>query len=303
MAQNVSISANAGDLPHSSAMLDIKSDSKGLLIPRMTKSLREQITGAETGLMVFQTDALVGFYYYAGSSAGWLHLAEGVSAMATNSLPKWNGTNLTGSNISDNGTSINLSVKTISSDTIRTNARLKDKTGLVMPVGTVLAYTGSTAPEGWLFCDGSQQLCNKYKELSDLLGTTWGANNGTTFNVPDLRGMFLRGAGANGIQTNYSGGNLGVFQPDQIQGHFHSHQDNGHSHSLPELGLLKDYGAFIAQLQTVSGGNWGEGSNNTNSSSANIVIQNPSSNGTNGSVRFGNETKSVSYSVNYIIKI
>jgi hypothetical protein len=52
-----------------SSVLDIKSTSKGLLIPRLTQSERNAISSPEIGLMIFQTDGTAGFYYY--SSTGW----------------------------------------------------------------------------------------------------------------------------------------------------------------------------------------------------------------------------------------
>ncbi|MEI6748882.1 MAG: hypothetical protein WCM93_06955, partial [Bacteroidota bacterium] len=62
-AQNVGINDD-GSTPNNSAMLDVKSTGKGLLIPRMTQTQREAIGSPATGLMVFQTDGTKGFYYY-----------------------------------------------------------------------------------------------------------------------------------------------------------------------------------------------------------------------------------------------
>ena len=53
--------------PHPSAELDISSTSKGLLIPSMTQAQRNAISSPATGLLIFQTDGTVGFYYYTGS--------------------------------------------------------------------------------------------------------------------------------------------------------------------------------------------------------------------------------------------
>jgi len=64
-AQNVGINAT-GSTPDNSAMLDISSTSKGLLIPRMTQAERDAIASPATGLMIFQTDGTSGFYYYNG---------------------------------------------------------------------------------------------------------------------------------------------------------------------------------------------------------------------------------------------
>ena len=72
-AQNVGISVD-GSTPDSSAMLDIKSTSGGLLIPRMTKSQRDAISSPATSLIIYQTDNTPGFYYNAGtpSSPNWV---------------------------------------------------------------------------------------------------------------------------------------------------------------------------------------------------------------------------------------
>ena len=56
------------DNPDASAALDITSTSGGLLVPRMTETQRDAISSAATGLMIYQTDGTVGFYYYNGSS-------------------------------------------------------------------------------------------------------------------------------------------------------------------------------------------------------------------------------------------
>ena len=63
--------------PNTSAALDITSTTKGLLIPRMLAGDRTAIDTPATGLMVYQTDGTVGFYYYNGSSwEGYYSKAE-----------------------------------------------------------------------------------------------------------------------------------------------------------------------------------------------------------------------------------
>lgn len=66
-AQNVSINAT-GNSADASAMLDISSTDKGLLIPRMTQAQRAAIANPAEGLMVYQTDGTKGFYYYNSST-------------------------------------------------------------------------------------------------------------------------------------------------------------------------------------------------------------------------------------------
>ena len=59
--------------PDASAALDITSTTGGLLVPRMTAAQRDAISSPATGLMIYQTDVTVGFYYYNGSS--WAEVA------------------------------------------------------------------------------------------------------------------------------------------------------------------------------------------------------------------------------------
>lgn len=66
---NAQVAINStGAAPKSSAMLDISSTTKGLLIPSMTLAQRNLIASPATGLLIFQTDATSGFYYYNGTS-------------------------------------------------------------------------------------------------------------------------------------------------------------------------------------------------------------------------------------------
>lgn len=64
----------------------------------------------------------------------------------------------------------------------------------LMPAGLILPYGGSSAPSGYLVCDGSAQSRTTYATLFGIVGTTYGAGDGsTTFNVPDLRGRVIAG--------------------------------------------------------------------------------------------------------------
>jgi len=128
--------------PDVSAELEINSNSKGFLTPRLTSAQRIGISNPATGLLVYQTDGSSGFYYYTGSS--WINLTSG-------------------------------------------------GTGGV-PSGTIMAFAGTTAPSGWLLCDGSAVSRTTYSNLFTTISTSFGAGNGsTTFNIPDLRGRTIFG--------------------------------------------------------------------------------------------------------------
>ena len=62
------------------------------------------------------------------------------------------------------------------------------------PPGTVAPYAGTTAPQGWLLCDGSAIGRTTYAGLFAAIGSAHGEGDGVnTFNLPDYRGRFLRG--------------------------------------------------------------------------------------------------------------
>lgn len=77
--------------PDSSSLLEIKSTSKGLLIPRMTQTQKNAIASPAEGLLIYQKNATSGFYYYDGtawkavsSKAGWLLTGNGGTNPSTN---------------------------------------------------------------------------------------------------------------------------------------------------------------------------------------------------------------------------
>lgn len=74
-------------------------------------------------------------------------------------------------------------------------AGVTDLEGRVAPIGSVMAWAGSSAlaPSGWLFCDGASYSAGVYPELANVLGGSHGGDGVTDFFVPDMRGRFVRG--------------------------------------------------------------------------------------------------------------
>lgn len=71
------------------------------------------------------------------------------------------------------------------------------------PTGVVQAFAGRTTPQGWLLCDGSAVSRTDYAALYAVIGTTYGAGNGsTTFNLPNLVDKFVEGSATAGTQRN-----------------------------------------------------------------------------------------------------
>lgn len=83
--------------------------------------------------------------------------------------------------------------------------------GDTIPIGTIVPFTGTTAPTNWLICDGSEISRTTYEDLFTKIGTSFGEGNGTdTFNLPDLRGRIPIGAGSNDNDThNFALGSTG----------------------------------------------------------------------------------------------
>ncbi len=73
-----------------------------------------------------------------------------------------------------------------------------------VPSGTVNAFAGATAPDGYLLCNGGEISRAIYSDLFSAIGTIYGVGNGTTtFNLPDMRGEFIRGLdGGRGIDND-----------------------------------------------------------------------------------------------------
>lgn len=70
---------------------------------------------------------------------------------------------------------------------------------MLMPVGVVLPYVSGEAPNGWLNCLGQELYRGDYPNLFAVIGTTYGAGDGsTTFNLPNLAGRVVVGQG-NGV--------------------------------------------------------------------------------------------------------
>ena len=84
------------------------------------------------------------------------------------------------------------------------------------PTGTVLSFAAATPPEGFLECDGAAVQRTVYAKLYGIIGTSFGSGNGSsTFNIPDLRGEFIRGWD-NGRGVD-SGRSLGNWQKGSLQ--------------------------------------------------------------------------------------
>ena len=100
--------------------------------------------------------------------------------------------------------------------------------------GFVMAYAMNTsAPLGWLACDGSSVSTTTYANLFAVIGYVYGGS-GANFNLPDYRAMFLRGYD-NGRGADFQGSRAAnAYQASYLINHFHAVGDPGHAHAVSD---------------------------------------------------------------------
>jgi microcystin-dependent protein len=150
------------------------------------------------------------------------------------------------------------------------------------PVGTVLTYTGDTAPEGWLMCHGEPVSRADYSALYAVIGDRFGHGDGaTTFRIPDFRGKFLRGRdGEAGFDTDrytrtnlYDGGAtgdaVGSLQYDELKSHTHT------EYTIVHTGAGMDIGGYYwpNSITSTTTGNTGGSETRPKNISVNYIIK------------------------------
>lgn len=118
--------------------------------------------------------------------------------------------------------------------------------------GEIAYFAMPSTPTGWLQCNGAAVSRTVYAALFAAIGTTWGAGDGsTTFNVPDLRGAFIRGwDNGRGLDTA-SGRGFATYQGDQFGSHNHG--------AGASTSVWPNSGTFLSYVGT---GNGNSGLNN-----------------------------------------
>jgi microcystin-dependent protein len=124
-----------------------------------------------------------------------------------------------------------------------------------VPVGSLLLWATSTAPSGWLLCNGAAVSRTLYAALFAVIGTTWGVGDGTTtFNVPNTAGRVVRGV--NGTYTQASTGGLDAvtITANNLPQHVHQQVAGGNiniisSGSTPVQGNTDN----VSSANTISG--------------------------------------------------
>lgn len=146
-----------------------------------------------------------------------------------------------------------------SSQVLATTAAVSSAMDLVVTplAGMVAAFARNTPPTGWLKANGAAVSRTAYAALFQAIGTTFGAGNGaTTFNIPDLRGEFIRGWD-DGKEID-AGRTFGSYQSAANQSHTHTaSSDITGSHTHTVSGDTAAAGAHTHTVGTTNAGNNG----------------------------------------------
>ncbi|MEJ8820356.1 phage tail protein [Lacibacter sp. H407] len=231
-AQSAAINTD-GSNADASAMLDVKSTNKGMLVPRMTTAQRTAITSPAKGLLVFDNDT-GGFWFYNGTA--WTSLTSG------DPVNVWsrNGNNINNNNSGNVGIGVtNPSTKLEVAGVVKANTievvqgnqfdiinkgagtsitYHKGNKGVGINyviaikgqfpsqgsgnpaysniiLGEIRLFSGNFPPVGFAFCNGQILPISGNEALFSLLGSNYGGNGNTNFALPDLRGAVPVGNG------------------------------------------------------------------------------------------------------------
>jgi microcystin-dependent protein len=124
-----------------------------------------------------------------------------------------------------------------------------------VPVGTVVDYAHNVAPAGWLKANGAAISRTTYAALFSVIGTTFGVGDGSsTFNVPDGRGVPIRGwDDGRGLD---SGRGFGTYQADAFETHIHSASSVAagfHAHSVYDPSHDHTIATWVGSVGTGTG--------------------------------------------------
>ena len=240
---------------------------------------------------------------------GWLTLGDLTDAnnlgLATKASPTFSGTVTSGGDIVMSGTgSLQLPTGTTAqrptpaTGDIRFNTTLTQFEGYNgsawgeiangVPAGSVFSFATTTVPSGYLECNGAAVSRSTYASLFSSISTTWGVGDGSsTFNLPDLRGQFVRGwDNSAGVD---SGRSFASSQSDQNIAHNHSVNDSGHNHTAGNWGGSFGGSSGVTVFRSDQSGT---NSSIIQSATTGISIQNDG----------GTEVRVKNYALMYVIK-
>ena len=152
----------------------------------------------------------------------------------------------------------------------------------LLPAGAVMPFAMDSAPSGWLAANGDAVSRSTYAALFAAISTTHGVGNGSkTFNLPDVRGIFVGGSGSQTISGTTYNKTFAAKEGDAFQGHWH------------EIWGIASQGAQVGGADDVQ-----TATSLLSSTSVRAAV----SDGTNGTPRTASETRPANIALLYCIK-
>lgn len=113
------------------------------------------------------------------------------------------------------------------------------------PVGSLFQYAGSTAPAGWLLCQGQLLTISSYPSLFNVIGNVYGGNGVTQFALPDLRGRVAIGSGGSYSIGSSGGSETCTLTVNEMPAHTHTGTIDGvsnHTHTYQDAYFAENTG-------------------------------------------------------------
>ncbi len=153
-----------------------------------------------------------------------------------------------------------------------------------IPTATIVPWSDSSVPSGFLECNGTAVSRTTYADLFAIVGTTYGAGDGsTTFNVPDLQDNVPVGKSNNksigstgGANTVTATGNVGgstanaTLSTAQLASHSHSNTQYGNPTGNPNTPRFRAGSQWTSGAHTANSNNSGSGGGHSHNMSANF---------------------------------
>ncbi len=288
--------------PDTKAQLDVKSTSKGILIPRLTLAQRNAITSPTTSLLIYQTDNTPGFYYYSGTT--WEKLAltsalddgdwnvSGVNMNSTNTGSVLIGTTTSNDyklSVEGFSNTINIGSTDNNQDAVTINKSNAHGTGLVVNQNSGYNLTNKSAISAYNILDGVQVEIAHYSNTNLINAGVYAKslsklNNSYGFFYETIPGANFVGSfyGAR-VNMNHNGSNGNIYG-------FHSFMTG--TGNSPKYGLYskinntaggRHFGVYSEVLKASGYAGYFLGKVAIGTSSANTYLL-PSSRGTNGQI-------------------
>lgn len=222
--------SNVGDILPLTLVTDLDTDTAVIVVVdsrdtdgNLTPDLEEVIAGVVSG------STLISCIRGLEGTTAQAH-AEGANVTMYFTESHWDGL-INGILVEHNqdGTHGDITADSVTADTMTVGGR--DVANL-LPAGVVMPYAGTTAPTGYLICDGSSLLRATYPDLFAVIGTTYGAADSTHFTLPNPNGRVIAGKATSGTLATL-GGTAGAETVNLSHSHGGGTGYSGdHSHSI-----------------------------------------------------------------------